>query len=242
MKSNPMSTQPSRKHDPKLSLIEPLSTTVSVEKTFHNSTWAPDLNNRFSMENTGRPTRITFSSNTTKPNSRCQPKPGSITMAIRRQKLNRRKTQLATLISRSRSRDLPMTRAVTVNWERILQYPTECSIAQSQMFRRLKNIARKLGFETAYVWVLDNGVEVGLHTHFALNWPFRHLSYLHNLFHEIDPNCEQPPNNIHDMEIIYHQNGDYKWGQYMAEQVNKHSYDVKGRMLGYSSNLSIVLK
>ena len=131
MKSNPMSTQPSRKHDPKLSLIEPLSTTVSVEKTFHNSTWAPDLNNRFSMENTGRPTRITYSSDTTKPNSRCQPKPGSITMAIRRQKLNRRKTQLATLISRSRSRDLPMTRAVTVNWERILQYPNECSIATS---------------------------------------------------------------------------------------------------------------
>ena len=103
------------------------------EKMFHNSTWAPDLNNRFSMENTGRPTRITFSSNTTKPNSRCQPKPGSITMAIRRQKLNRRKTQLATLISRSRSRDLPMTRAVTINWERILQYPNECSIAQSWM-------------------------------------------------------------------------------------------------------------
>ena len=101
------------------------------EKMFHNSTWAPDLNNRFSMENTGRPTRITYSSDTTKPNSRCQPKPGSITMAIRRQKLNRRKTQLATLISRSRSRDLPMTRAVTVNWERILRYPNECSIATS---------------------------------------------------------------------------------------------------------------
>ena len=242
MKSNPMSTQPSRKHDPKLSLIEPLSTTVSVEKTFHNSTWAPDLNNRFSMENTGRPTRITFSSNTTKPNSRCQPKPGSITMAIRRQKLNRRKTQLATLISRSRSRDLPMTRAVTINWERILQSPNECSIAQSQMFRRLKNIARKLGFETAYVWVLDNGVEVGLHTHFALNWPFRHLSYLHNLFHRIDPNFGQAPHNIHDMEIVYYQNGDYEWGQYMAEQVNKHPHDVKGRMLGYSDNLSKVLK
>ena len=63
-----------------------------------------------------------------------------------------------------------------------------------------------------------------------------------NLFHEIDPNWEQAPYNICDMEIIYHQNGDYKWGQYMAEQVNKHSYDVKGRMLGYSSNLSIVLK
>ena len=101
------------------------------EKMFHNSTWAPDLNNRFSMENTGRPTRITYSSDTTKPNSRCQPKPGSITMAIRRQKLNRRKTQLATLISRSRSRDLPMTRAVTVNWERILQCSNECSIATS---------------------------------------------------------------------------------------------------------------
>ena len=235
-------TQPSKMCVPNLSLIVPLCTTVSAEKMFHNSTWAPDLNNRFSMENTGRPTRITFSSNTTKPNSRCQPKPGSITMAIRRQKLNRRKTQLATLISRSRSRDLPMTRAVTINWERILQSPNECSIAQSQMFRRLKNIARKLGFETAYVWVLDNGVEVGLHTHFALNWPFRHLSYLHHLFHRIDPNFGQAPHNIHDMEIVYYQNGDYEWGQYMAEQVNKHPHDVKGRLLGYSSNLSLVLK
>jgi len=242
MKTNSISSQPSKMCVPNLSLIVPLCTTVSAEKMFHNSTWAPDLNNRFSMENTGRPTRITFSSNTTKPNSRCQPKPGSITMAIRRQKLNRRKTQLATLISRSRSRDLPMTRAVTINWERILQSPNECSIAQSQMFRRLKNIARKLGFETAYVWVLDNGVEVGLHTHFALNWPFRHLSYLHHLFHRIDPNFGQAPHNIHDMEIVYYQNGDYEWGQYMAEQVNKHPHDVKGRLLGYSSNLSLVLK
>ena len=128
------------------------------------------------------------------------------------------------------------------HWERILQSPNECSIAQSQMFRRLKNIARKLGFETAYVWVLDNGVEVGLHTHFALNWPFRHLSYLHHLFHRFDPNFGQAPHNIHDMEIVYYQNGDYEWGQYMAEQVNKHPHDVKGRLLGYSSNLSLVLK
>ena len=189
------------------------------------------------MENTGRPTRITFSSNTTKPNSRCQPKPGSITMAIRRQKLNRRKTQLATLISRSRSRDLPMTRAVTINWERILQSPNECSIAQSQMFRRLKNIARKLGFETAYVWVLDVGIEVGLHAHIALYWPFRHLSHLHNLFHGIDPNWEHSSDNIYDIEIIFHQNGDYKWGEYMAEQVNKHTQNNLGRFLGYSKNL-----
>ena len=63
-----------------------------------------------------------------------------------------------------------------------------------------------------------------------------------NLFHGIDPNWEQAPHNIHDMEIVYYQNGDYEWGQYMAEQVNKHPHDVKGRLLGYSSNLSLVLK
>ena len=75
------------------------------------------------------------------------------------------KAQLEMLIGRSRARDLPMTRAVTINWERVLQSPNECSIAQAQMFRRLKNIARKLGFETAYIWVLDNGVEVRLAAH-----------------------------------------------------------------------------
>ena len=242
MKTNSISSQPSKMCVPNLSLIVPLCTTVSAEKMFHNSTWAPDLNNRFSMENTGRPIGITFSSNTTKPNSRCQPKPGSITMAIRRQKLNRRKTQLATLIDRSRARDLPMTRAVTINWERILQCPNECSVAQSQMFRRLKNIARKLGFETAYIWVLDVGIDVGLHAHLAIYWPFRHLSHLHNLFHGIDPNWEQAPYNIHDIDIPYYQKGDYEWGQYMAEQVNKHPYDVKGRMLGYSNNLSMLTR
>ena len=60
MKTNSISSQPSKMCVPNLSLIVPLCTTVSAEKMFHNSTWAPDLNNRFSMENTGRPTGITF--------------------------------------------------------------------------------------------------------------------------------------------------------------------------------------
>ena len=242
MKTNSISSQPSKMCVPNLRLIVPLCTTVSAEKMFHNSTWAPDLSNRYSERNYCHSTRVTSSKHTTKPSNSPQPMLSRVSKVIRRQKLNRRKAQLEMPIGRSRARDLPMTRAVTINWERILQSPNECSIAQSQMFRRLKNIARKLGFETAYVWVLDNGVEVGLHTHFALNWPFRHLSYLHHLFHRIDPNFGQAPHNIHDMEIVYYQNGDYEWGQYMAEQVNKHPHDVKGRLLGYSSNLSLVLK
>ena len=59
-----------------------------------------------------------------------------VSKVIRRQKLNRRKAQLEMLIGRSRARDLPMTRAVTINWERVLQSPNECSIAQAQMFRK----------------------------------------------------------------------------------------------------------
>ena len=103
------------------------------EKMFHSSTWAPILNNIFSEKNSGRPTYVIYDNNTDKPSSSLQPMHGALSKAIRRQKLNRRKTQLVTLIGRSRSRDLPMTRAVTVNWERILQSPNECSIAQSWM-------------------------------------------------------------------------------------------------------------
>jgi len=242
MKTNSISSQPSKMCVPNLSLIVPLCTTVSAEKMFHNSTWAPDLSNRYSERNYCHSTRVTSSKHTTKPSNSPQPMLSRVSKVIRRQKLNRRKAQLEMLIGRSRARDLPMTRAVTINWERVLQSPNECSIAQAQMFRKLKNIARKLGFETAYIWVLDVGIDVGLHAHLAIYWPFRHLSHLHNLFHGIDPNWEQAPYSIHDIDIPYYQKGDYEWGQYMAEQVNKHPYDVKGRMLGYSSNLSLVLK
>ena len=140
MKTNSISSQPSKMCVPNLSLIVPLCTTVSAEKMFHNSTWAPDLNNRYSERNYCHPTRVTCSKHTTKPSSRCQPKPqpmlSRVSKVIRRQKLNRRKAQLEMLIGRSRARDLPMTRAVTINWERVLQSPNECSIAQAQMFRK----------------------------------------------------------------------------------------------------------
>ena len=80
------------------------------------------------------------------------------------------------------------------------------------------------------------------HTARLRNRPPRLKLVLSDSAHRIDPNFGQAPHNIHDMEIVYYQNGDYEWGQYMAEQVNKHPHDVKGRLLGYSSNLSLVLK
>ena len=131
MKTNSISSQPSKMCVPNLSLIVPLCTTVSAEKMFHNSTWASKLNNRYSEKNYFHPTRVTCSNHTTKPSNSPQPMLSGLSKVIRRQKLNRRKTQLAMLISRSRARDLPMTRAVTVNWERILQCSNECSIATS---------------------------------------------------------------------------------------------------------------
>jgi hypothetical protein len=141
MKTKSLSSQPSKMCVPNLSLIVPLCTTVSAEKMFHNSTWASNLNNRYSEKNYYHPTRVTCSNHTVKPSSSLQPMRSGLSKAIRRQKLNRRKMQLVTLIGRSRSRDLPMTRAVTVNWERILQYPNECSIAQSQMHQHKRGPA-----------------------------------------------------------------------------------------------------
>jgi len=54
------------------------------EKTLHNSTWAPNLSNRYSEKNYCHPTRVTCSKHTTKPSSNPQPMISRLSKVIRR--------------------------------------------------------------------------------------------------------------------------------------------------------------
>ena len=96
-----------------------------------------------------------------------------------------------------------MTRAITINWERLCGCPDQYEIKQPQLFRRLRLLANRLGFETAYIWVIDVGVNVGVHAHVALYWPSRYLSDLHKVFQALDSTWGRPPNNIHDEAITF---------------------------------------
>jgi hypothetical protein len=60
---------------------------------------------------------------------------------------------------------------------------------------------------------------------------------LHQVFQALDSTWGCPPNNIHDEAIILERDGDFGWGEYMAEQSNKHPKDIPGRLLGCSTNL-----
>jgi hypothetical protein len=191
------------------------------EKTLHNSTWELVPENIFLSGKPKSEKWYTYSSSTNRiPN--------------RKQKYVRHKARIEKFIRQSRLVDLPMTRAITINWERILHSPVKHLKVQPRLFRSLRLIASRLGFKTAYVWVAAEGRDVGLHAHIGLYWPRRHVSELHNVFHVLDPTWTSPPNNIHEQEVDLIKDGDFIWGKYLAEHVNKHAYYSGRRLLGCS--------
>ena len=191
------------------------------EKTLHNSTWELVPEDIFLSGKPKSEKWYTYSSTNRIPN--------------RKQKYVRHKARIEKFIRQSRLVDLPMTRAITINWERILRSPINHLKEQPRLFRRLRLIANRRGFKTAYIWVAAHGCNVGLHAHIGLYWPRRHLAELHNVFHVLDPTWTSPPNNIHEQEIDLIKDGDFIWGKYLAEHVNKHLHYSNGRSLGFSS-------
>lgn len=199
------------------------------KKTLHNSTWELVAEDIFLSRKFKSKSCYTYSGTYRITNSSLYRRPN------RKQKYVRQKARIEKFIRQSRLVDLPMTRAITINWERILHSPINYLKEQPRLFRRLRLIANRRGFKTAYIWMLARGVNVGLHAHVGLYWPRRHLSELHNVFHVLDPTWTSPPNNIHEQEIDLIKDGDFIWGKYLAEHVNKHQHYNIGRSLGFSS-------
>ena len=202
--------------------VEQPNGSTSVKRILHKSTSKLFAEDIFLSKKLQQQNQSTYSSSTNRrPN--------------RKQKYVRHKARIEKFIRQSRLVDLPMTRAITINWERILHSPVNHLKEQPRLFRRLRLIANRRGFKTAYIWAAACGCNVGLHAHIGLYWPRRHLPELHNVFHILDPTWASPPNNIYDKEIDLNNDGDFRWGKYLAEHVNKHQHYSNGRSLGFSS-------
>lgn len=158
-----------------------------------------------------------------------RPKPIPNQRAIK-QKHRRWRQRIEAQIDIARMLDLPMTQALTINWEQICGAKDLCKSMQSGFLRRLQRLSKRLRFEFAYIWVMASGTKVGLHAHMMLYWPQR---FIRNLLRELQK-LTQNPSAIH-IQVIRE---DYYWGQYLATHIIKHANYSRNRNFGYSRNLS----
>lgn len=150
------------------------------------------------------------------------------------QKHRRWRQRIEAQVDITRKRDLPMTQALTINWEQICGAKELCKSMQSSFLRRLKRLAKHLRFELAYIWVNATGTKVGLHAHMMLYWPQRYLRYLMRALQKLTSDLTA----IHIQSINLIDRKDYFWGQYLADHIIKHSHYSRNRNFGYSRNLS----
>ena len=152
-----------------------------------------------------------------------------------KQKHRRWRQRINEQIEIARMLDLPMTQALTINWEQICGAKELSKSIQSAFLRRLLRLSRRLRFELAYIWVIAFGTKVGLHAHMMFYWPQRFLRDLVLEVHRLT----QDPTAIHIQSINLNDQRDYHWGKYLADHIIKHSYCSQNRNFGCSRNLRI---
>ena len=152
-----------------------------------------------------------------------------------KQKHCRWQQRIQVQVANARMLDLPMTKAITINWEQICGANDLCKSMQSSFLRRLKRLSKRLNFELAYIWVMASGTKVGLHAHLMLYWPRR---FTRSLMHELRK-LTLEPTAIHVQSINLVDRKDYYWGQYLADHIIKHAHYSRNRNFGYSRNLSV---
>lgn len=154
-----------------------------------------------------------------------------------KQKHRRWRQRIKAQVDIARMLDLPMTQALTINWEKICSAKDPCKSMQSGFLRRLQRLSKRLRFEFAYIWVMASGTKVGLHAHMMLYWPQRFIS---NLLRELR-RLTHEPTAIHVQSINLIDRKDYYWGQYLADHIIKHAHYSRNRNFGYSRNLSAAI-
>ena len=152
-----------------------------------------------------------------------------------KQKHRRWRQRINEQIEIARMLDLPMTQALTINWEQICGAKELSKSIQSAFLRRLLRLSRRLRFELAYIWVIAFGTKVGLHAHMMFYWPQR---FLRDPVFEVH-RLTQDPTAIHIQSINLNDQRDYHWGKYLADHIIKHSYCSQNRNFGCSRNLTI---
>jgi len=154
------------------------------------------------------------------------PKPNQ---RVIKQKHRRWRQRIMTHVANARLLDLPMTQALTINWEQICGAKDPCKSLQSGFLRRLQRLSKRLRFELAYIWVMASGTKVGFHSHMMLSWPQRFITHLKRELQKLT----YDPSAIHIRFI----QEDYYWGQYLADHIIKHGGYSKSRNFGYSKNM-----
>ena len=121
---------------------------------------------------------------------------------------------------------------------------------QEHLMRKIRTLAKQLGFSAVYVWVTSVGAKMGDHLHMALHWRYSAFLDLVNLLQQIlgsDVDHEAVVNRRHVVrsccrgweikEIIGGLSGALRWGGYMASQQLKHQDSSGGRRMGTSLRL-----
>ena len=171
----------------------------------------------------------------------------------------RRKTRIAAFLQKAEALDVMPNFALTVVWNalitagdrrdgHILGMPPDKR--QEHLMRKIRTLAKQLGFSAVYVWVSSVGAKMGDHLHMAPHWKYSAFLQLVDLFQKvlgIDVNHEGKTKRQFEArsfcrgwevkEIIGGLSGALRWGRYMASQQFKHQDKSSGRRMGTSLSL-----
>ena len=171
----------------------------------------------------------------------------------------RRQHRIEMFLTEAAAADVTPNFAVTIVWHALQAagdrrdghiLGMESGKRQEHLMRKIRTLAKQLGFSAVYVWVTSVGAKMGDHLHMALYWRYSASLDLVNLLQQIlgsDVDHEADVNRRHVArscckgweikEIIGGLSGALRWGRYMASQQFKHQDNSTGRRMGVSLRL-----
>ncbi len=87
---------------------------------------------------------------------------------------------LAHAVGFARQMGSPLNRFLTVLWERA-SVVGRIQEAQARFLERMRKWLKYRGIDTAWVWVIENGREMGLHSHILVHVPAAHFNAWKNM-------------------------------------------------------------
>ena len=168
----------------------------------------------------------------------------------------RRSTRIADFIKKADKENLASNFALTIVWHALATagdrheghiLGMQPQQRQEHFFRKMRTLAQRLSFKTAYFWVRSIGARMGEHLHIGLHW--RHSAFVDliklmeatfgsDLDHEAK-SCAPFYGRSHCRGWELKQipggiSGAFRWGEYLASQRIKHYDSSSGRRMGFS--------
>ena len=173
--------------------------------------------------------------------------------------INRRRERIEIFLREAAAADVTPNFAVTIAWHALQTagdrrdghiLGMQAAKRQEHLMRKIRTLAKQLGFLAVYVWVTSVGAKMGDHLHMALHWRYSAFLDLVNLLQQIlgsdvDHEAEVNRPNVarsccrgwEIKEIVCGLSGALRWGRYMASQQLKHQDSTGGRRMGTSLSL-----